>query len=95
MIQTENGYLPSGDKHPILPITTIGRSKGNTIPLNDHHASGEHAALSVRNQQVWLEDRGSSNGTRLNDERVQNPVVVTTGDIITIGQTTFRVELEQ
>ncbi len=78
---------------PLLPVTSIGRANGNTIVLPDGFASGQHALIVRRNGRWWLEDQGSRNGTLLNDVNVSETAVLTTGDLIEIGGTEFRVEL--
>ncbi len=84
----------TGDSYPLLALTNIGRSPSNAIQIDDSFASSEHATVALRDGQWWLEDRGSRNGTLLNDMPVTQPVIITDGDIIGIGQKQFRVELE-
>jgi pSer/pThr/pTyr-binding forkhead associated (FHA) protein len=85
---------PSGATFPILSTTTLGRSTSNTIQIDDRYASGEHARLVQRMGRWWLEDQQSSNGTQLNGVLVEEPVVLTSGDVITIGSVQFRLELD-
>jgi pSer/pThr/pTyr-binding forkhead associated (FHA) protein len=77
---------------PLLPVTSIGRSAGNTIVLVDGYSSSEHALISRRNGQWYLQDQGSRNGTLLNDVPVADTAVVSAGDIIAIGGTRLKVE---
>ncbi|MCA9893972.1 MAG: FHA domain-containing protein, partial [Anaerolineae bacterium] len=42
----------------------------------------------------WLEDRNSRNGTSLNGERIDGPIIITHGDVVGIGNFGFRLELE-
>ncbi len=84
----------TGETYPLLPLTSLGRAPTNTIRITDNFASGEHALVAMRNGQWWLEDRRSRNGTLLNDMPVNQPVVITDGDIISIGHIKFRIELE-
>lgn len=86
-------YKP-GTAFPLLPLTSLGRAPSNTIILNDSFASNEHAVVMLRGGQWWLEDLGSSNGTLLNGYRIQEPVVVSSGDIIVVGQIELKLELE-
>ena len=72
-----------------LPVT-IGRGDEADICIRDTWSSRVHCRLSVRDQQLLLEDLESSNGTLVNgtptsEARLQS------GDQITIGITTFRV----
>lgn len=84
----------TGETYPLLPLTSLGRSPTNTVRINDSFASSEHALVAMRNGQWWLEDRQSRNGTMLNDMPVNQPIVVTDGDVIGIGHIKFRIELE-
>lgn len=77
----------------LSPVTSIGRSSRNTIVLNDSYVSGEHALLTWRDMQWWLEDLGSRNGTLLNDVAITDAVVLSLGDVITIGGIKFKLEL--
>jgi hypothetical protein len=83
-----------GTVFPLLPLTSIGRGPTNTIVLDDNFASQEHALVTRRGGQWWLEDRNSSNGTLLNGELVREPTVISSGDLIGIGQIQFKLELE-
>jgi hypothetical protein len=94
IIGVEEGSLPIGKSYPLLPLTSIGRASTNTVILEDSFASAEHALITLRDGQWWLEDRGSSNGTLLNGYLVEEPVVLSAGDIISIGRIALKLELE-
>lgn len=85
--------LSDGELLPLLPLTRIGRAPSNAIVVDDGFTSSEHALITLRGQRWWLEDLGSRNGTLLNDLLLTEPVVISTGDIVTIGQTQFKVGL--
>ena len=78
----------------LQPFTTLGRGAVNTIVVPDTFASVEHALISWRGGQWWLEDLGSRNGTLLNDASVIAPTVLSAGDVISIGQVKFKMEIE-
>ncbi len=84
-----------GEAFSLQPFTTIGRAKANTITLPDAYASAEHALLSWRGGQWWVEDRGSRNGTTVNGLLIDGPTVVSAGDIIGIGQVELKLELAE
>lgn len=84
---------PVNALYELAPITTIGRNNRNTIVLDDTYVSGERALISWRDAQWWLEDMGSRNGTYLNDIAITDPIVLSTGDVITIGGVRFKLEL--
>lgn len=92
--ELEGEYAPTGDVYPLLPLTSMGRAPTNSIHLDDQFASSEHATVAMRNGVWWLEDRNSSNGTSLNGMNVNQPVIITDGDIISVGTMHFRIELE-
>ncbi len=93
LTQIENIYAETGARHPLLPITTIGRAPTNDIVIQDTFASSEHAQIILRNGQWWLEDKGSRNGTLLNGDPITTPIIITDGDMISIGSTSFRLAL--
>lgn len=92
VVQSDDGV--AGNSYPLLPLTSLGRSPTNTIVLKEPFASQEHALVTWRGGQWWLEDRDSSNGTRLNDELIHEPVVISAGDVIGIGRVELKLELE-
>jgi pSer/pThr/pTyr-binding forkhead associated (FHA) protein len=64
---------------------TIGRQEGNTIRLTERNVSRRHARLMRQNGHVVVEDLGSSNGTRINGERISGQSQIKDGDLIQIG----------
>ncbi|GLY26784.1 FHA domain-containing protein [Kineosporia sp. NBRC 101731] len=74
--------IPLGQA-PIL----IGRTPESTLVLDDDYASGRHARLSLRHGVWMVEDLGSTNGTFLGRNRVQDPVPIAPGAQIRIGRT--------
>lgn len=79
--------------YALLPITSIGRAASNTIVLPDGYASAEHALITRRQGQWWLEDQGSRNGTLLNDAVLEGTAVISAGDVIAVGGTLLKLEL--
>ncbi len=65
----------------------IGRADDSTLVLTDDFASSRHARLTNRGGQWYVEDLGSTNGTYLDQQRVQGPLLVAPGQPIRIGQT--------
>lgn len=80
-------------KYPLRPITSIGRARSNNVVLANGYTSSEHALITRRGQQWWLEDVGSRNGTLLNEMKLSEATVISPGDVITIGSTQLKVEL--
>lgn len=74
-----------GRAHPLEAHTQIGRTpRSRGIALLHASVSRDHAEI-VLEDDVWLlVDRGSSNGTRRNEEPVSK-VALTSGDRVTFG----------
>ena len=94
ILQTTDEALEIGTAFPLQLITSIGRAPSNTIIISDTYASSQHALLTWRESQWWLEDQGSRNGTLLNDTLVTSPTIVSAGDVIGIGRTQLKLELD-
>lgn len=71
------------DGRPIL----IGRADDSTLVLDDDYASTRHARLSLRGEDWYVEDLGSTNGTYLDRAKVTAPLRVPLGVPIRIGKT--------
>jgi hypothetical protein len=93
--EIDGHYHLTGEKYVLKPITSLGRSPTNTVPIADNFSSSEHALVTLRQGQWWLEDRNSRNGTLLNNVPVKQPIVIADGDIIGIGQVRLRMDLEK
>jgi len=65
---------------------TIGRESGNFIQLEDHEVSRRHAEIRRVGETLVLGDLKSSNGTFVNDRKVERAELAS-GDRIRIGRT--------
>ena len=70
---------------------TIGRSSDNGLVLRDGRASRHHARIDVRRGSLVLTDLGSTNGSWVNDRRVDS-IALGEGDQVRIGMTTLIIE---
>lgn len=68
---------------------TIGRSSESTLVIVDEYTSTYHARLGRQGDEWILTDLDSTNGTRLDGNRVSKPVPVPLYTPVTIGTTTF------
>jgi pSer/pThr/pTyr-binding forkhead associated (FHA) protein/vacuolar-type H+-ATPase subunit H len=70
---------------------TIGRSLDCDLSLNDTHVSRVHLVVSRRWNEIFIEDKNSSNGTFLNTAKMVQgtPVHVTSNDKIQLGRSEF------
>ena len=58
----------------------------------DGRVSKIHCVIIHRGDKLYLKDEGSRNGTYLNGERLDGPVVIQRDDIIGVGETRFEVQ---
>lgn len=93
VLSTTEPVIEPGAEFPLKPVTGIGRGLDNTIVIDDEFSSLHHALVTLRGQQWWLEDLHSSNGTLLNNQLIDQAVMVSSGDNITVGTTVFRLEI--
>ncbi|HUB05797.1 MAG TPA: GGDEF domain-containing protein [Myxococcales bacterium] len=69
---------------------TIGRDIGNNITVDLDNVSRRHARLLQREEKVYVQDLGSTNGTFLNDEEVKGEVPLRSGDLVKVGGAIFK-----
>ena len=62
---------PDGRELPLHGAATVGREDDNAVVLQSRSVSRHHARLSEHEGRWFVEDRGSYNGTFVNDVRVQ------------------------
>lgn len=87
----EGKDLKDGSIIPIRSDLTIGRKDNNSIVLGDHHVSGNHAKIIVRNDTLYIEDLNSTNGTYLNGTKINGKVKLSNKDEIKIGTALFKI----
>ena len=70
----------------------IGRDDACNLVLDDPEVSRRHAYLIEAGGGIEVGDLGSSNGTRLNGRRVEQPTQLKPGDTLEIGGTRMQVD---
>jgi pSer/pThr/pTyr-binding forkhead associated (FHA) protein len=65
----------------------IGRANDSTLVLEDDYASTRHARISLQDGRWVAEDLGSTNGTYLGQQKLENPVPMELGVPLRIGKT--------
>lgn len=68
---------------------TFGRHGDNDIVVKDPYVSKKHFKIVEDEDEYYLEDLGSSNGTYLNRDKIYDIVKLNDGDIIKAGQIEF------
>ncbi|MDP2727435.1 MAG: FHA domain-containing protein [Dehalococcoidia bacterium] len=95
IVESGAANLRKGDFLPLLVFNSLGRNDGNSLPILDDFVSGEHILLS-HDGGIWkLEDLGSTNGTYVNGQRVEETAILTYGDTFQLGRTKLRLERPQ
>ena len=94
LIVVKSADLESGDNFELNSAQlTIGRGHQNDIAIvTDEYASARHARFEPRQDGVWVQDLGSTNGTYLNGTRLDGPRRLARGDIVRVGETDLRYE---
>jgi hypothetical protein len=75
-----------GGEFPIVPEKQIvvGRSSDLDMVLVEDMVSRKHARIAMQNEQIWIEDLGSTNGTFVNGEKIKR-ARLKEGDRVLIG----------
>ncbi len=72
----------------------IGRDALAHIRLqHDESVSNMHARIFRKEDNWWVEDLQSTNGTFLNEEPIVTPTIIVAGDQITCGKTTIEITM--
>jgi pSer/pThr/pTyr-binding forkhead associated (FHA) protein len=77
------GETVSLDGAPLL----IGRGTDAAIRLDDDYVSTRHARIAANQDQWYVEDLGSTNGTYVGTTRITQPTTLTLGSQVRIGKT--------
>lgn len=92
--------IDSWDKYTFTFYDSVGIGRGNDgtmfekyLPvMGDGRVSKVHCAIVYKDDSLYLRDEGSRNGTFLNGERIDRPVLIQRDDIIGIGETRLEVQ---
>ena len=78
------------------PNITIGRDADCDIQVDETSVSGKHARIEIKaneyldgHEDIFLEDLGSTNGTTVNDEKIER-CQLKPNDVIEIGWNRFK-----
>ncbi|RME74468.1 MAG: FHA domain-containing protein, partial [Planctomycetota bacterium] len=82
------GHRVELGEHPL----TIGRAPDNGLPLPDPAVSSHHARIDFYQGRYFVSDLQSSNGTYLNNGRIDQ-APLNDGDILIVGQSKIQVVL--
>ena len=83
----------SGRRYEVGAELVIGR-EGQALTIDDSTMSRRHAVVRSSGEALTVEDLGSRNGTFVNGRRISEPVSLAPDDVITLGATSFRVDVD-
>jgi pSer/pThr/pTyr-binding forkhead associated (FHA) protein len=89
-IQAITGEL-TGQEISIDRDMLVGRHQSADIVLQAGEISRKHAAFLRKDQALWLQDLNSSNGTFVNDVRIEHETLLKEGDIVQFAGLKFSV----
>ncbi len=93
-----NAYLvvisgpDKGRRFGLRPVSRIGRDLRLDIRPHDPEISRHHTTITFDGRGFTVEDLNSTNGTFLNEERVNGKRPMKPGDIIRVGSSSMRFE---
>jgi len=76
------GRNPSPDQHVDIDL------------VEDDYISSIHACLTLENNEYWIEDLGSANGTWVNGVEIKTETRLMPGDKVQVGWTIIEVQME-
>ena len=74
------------------PVTTVGRGNANDLVLNDSSVSRFHAVIKLKENSIFVADRGSTNGIILNNKKISQETELKDGDTALVGSYKLRLE---
>lgn len=89
-LQMQKRLIPFGEKN----VVQLGRDPSNDIVLDSPLISRFHAVVERVGQRFRLRDLNSTNGTFVNDQRINEEIWLNSGDAIRIGSYRFELALD-
>jgi hypothetical protein len=87
------GQLISADGAAAVPLAmnriVVGRALDCDVRFSNAEVSRHHALISRIRDDVRVADLGSSNGTRINGDRIAEPAALLPGTLVTFGNLHF------
>jgi predicted component of type VI protein secretion system len=71
--------------------TTVGRVEDNTFQIADASVSSHHAEIILRGSDVVIKDTGSTNGTFINNDKIEEKILKP-GQTLRFGQVELRID---
>lgn len=90
-LQAISSELDNQNFEIIDSTVLVGRHQNCNLVLQSSKISRKHAAFHIKDQQLWLEDLQSSNGTFINEIQIDRPTQLESDDVIQFADLQFRV----
>jgi adenylate cyclase len=85
-----------GERIPLAGTCSVGRDAQNSLVVTGEKVSRRHALIHFQNEnELWLVDLGSRNGTFRNSRPIKQPTRLRDGDTIGIGSVQFTLRLDR
>jgi len=83
------------EKQFLKPEIIIGRDPDSDIIVPDETISLRHCKISYHHKQWWANDLNSTNGTFLNENPIESPIIITNEDNLRLGNVSFSININQ
>src|SRR4051812_16656070 len=91
LIALPGGERPAGERFRLTgEDVTLGRGSESQLRLAGSAVAVRHAAIVGEGGDYWLKDLGSHAGVRLNGRRQQQSTALRDGDVLQVGDQSFR-----
>ena len=92
VLEPGDSALHAGQVVRLADGATLGRAQRANLVVADPTVSAEHARVDRVDRNGWsVTDLGSTNGTHVNDRRVQATAPLADGDVLALGTVRLRV----
>jgi len=93
MAKKDSFYFNVNNVYPLdKDVIVIGRGAKCNISIDDLYMSTQHAQLWHEDDEWYIADMGSTNGTYVNSKKMkEKPLILDDGDVIKVGQVEFLV----
>ncbi|MGF1678255.1 MAG: FHA domain-containing protein [Candidatus Methylacidiphilales bacterium] len=76
-------------------VVEVGRSLSHPVAVMDASLSRNHARIYNVAEGFWVEDLGSTNGTFVRANPIQEPTSMVAGELVQFGNVVFRYEIRK
>ncbi len=90
-------FIPGRSGKPAIQINDdriiIGRGSTCQVRSSDRSVSNSHATVSFHDNQWWVEDLHSRNGTFINNLKISTPTVLASHDHLRCGSVEWEIQI--